>query len=310
MPKYIGFGYMGGKLSHLNWLLALILTAKMTTYVELFGGSAAVILNKKMAAIEVYNDLNSELVTFFRVLRNNGAELKRLLELTPFSREAFVNCANEDPKRTDMEIARCFFVKLLQVRLSAATDRLTKGRWNYATSRKGNDRDGIRCGRAIGVARYFNKIDILPQITERLKQIQIEHYPALKVLDIYDSPHTFFYADPPYPFESRSKHNIYKYEMSNDDHRKLAWRLNNVQGRVAVSGYDCDLMNEMYDGWNVHKERAKGVNYNQSSIGSTRQEVLWTNYDINNLAAPLIRSPWAIGDSYGQQEMKLSYATP
>lgn len=293
MGKHIGFGYMGGKLSHLNWLLTLL--PKTDTYVELFGGCAAVLLNRMPAPIEVYNDLNSELVIFFRILRDEGEELIRLLELTPFSREEFAIAAKWDSKRSDMETARCFFIKLLQARLCSATDNLTAGRWNFATTRKGGRRNGIRGGRAIGVSRHFNKIDILCDIKKRLKHIQIEHYPALKIIDLYDGPTTMFYIDPPYPHESRSKHNIYKYEMSENDHRELADRLKNIKGFAAVSGYDCDLMQELYTGWRIYKERVKGVSYSGYGSGS-RQEVLWTNYNMD--------------DVKGQTTLKLNTAAP
>lgn len=302
MSKYMGFGYMGGKLSHLGFLLKLLPEA--TTYVELYGGCAAALINRKLSPIEIYNDLNGDLHNFFKVLRDDGTELIRLLELTAFSRREFSEACKKDPERSAIERARCFFVLLLQARLCSPTDPyISKGRWNFATSRKGHGRDGVRAGKPIGVSRYLNKINLLPEIITRLRDIQIENYPALKVIDLYDGPKTLFYADPPYPHESRSKSNIYRHEMNNQDHINLACRLNNIKGMAAVSGYDCELNRKLYEGWYVHKEREKATSYNKYSYGSTRQEVLWTNYDINNLTAPLIRSPWATGNIFGQQEL-------
>lgn len=275
MPKKIGFGYMGGKISHLNWLLPLLPHTK--TYVEPYGGCMAAMLNKPKSPIEVYNDLNSEVYNLFRVIREELEELSRLLNYTVYSREDFTVAAKGVEGVNNVEKARLFFVKLLQSRLCNPTNKLTSGRWNFSTTSKCG-RWGARNNMPQGVSRFISKVDMLPEIAKRIRQIQIENYPALRVLELYDSPETLFFCDPPYPHESRTKHNIYKYEMSEKDHRELAARLNGVKGMVAVSGYDCDLMNELYGGWRVHKEKVKQVNYNGPS---TRQEVLWTNYDID-----------------------------
>src|SRR5436309_11271789 len=83
--KLIPFGWYGGKFSHLDWLLPLL--PKCHHYCEPFAGSAAVLLNRPPSPVETYNDLDGEVVHFFRVLRAEGEELQRLLALTPFSRE-------------------------------------------------------------------------------------------------------------------------------------------------------------------------------------------------------------------------------
>lgn len=90
----------------------------------------------------------------------------------------------------------------------------------------------------------------------------------------YDSLETLFYCDPPYPHESRGDKNAYKYEMSDLAHIKLAEVLKNLQGKVAISGYRCDLMDDLYKPWNMHTSRTKKA----LSIKSDRTEILWTNY--------------------------------
>jgi DNA adenine methylase len=84
--KMIAFGYYGGKFSHLDFLLPLLPTS-FTHFCEPFGGSAAVLINRPPAPVETYNDLDSEVVNFFRCLRDHGDVLIRLISLTPFSRE-------------------------------------------------------------------------------------------------------------------------------------------------------------------------------------------------------------------------------
>ena len=82
-PKKIAFGWYGGKFSHLDWLLPLL--PKTTHYCEPYGGSAAVLLNRDPSPVETYNDIDGDLVNFFRVLRDNPDDLIRKIGLTPNS---------------------------------------------------------------------------------------------------------------------------------------------------------------------------------------------------------------------------------
>ncbi len=93
--RKIAFGWYGGKFSHLDWLLPLL--PESHHYCEPFGGSAAVLLNREPARIETYNDLDGEVVNFFRVLREKKDRLIEAIGLTPFSREEFF-IACEPPK--------------------------------------------------------------------------------------------------------------------------------------------------------------------------------------------------------------------
>src|ERR1043165_5222323 len=87
--KMIAFGYYGGKFSHLDFILPLLPT-RFKHYCEVFGGSAAVLINRPPASVETYNDLDGEVVNFFECLRDNGKDLVRLISLTPFSRVELV----------------------------------------------------------------------------------------------------------------------------------------------------------------------------------------------------------------------------
>ncbi|MGH8164307.1 MAG: DNA adenine methylase, partial [Rhodanobacteraceae bacterium] len=92
--KLILFGWYGGKFSHLDWLLPLLPSCHH--YCEPFAGSGAVLLNRPASALETYNDLDGEIVNFFRVLRDDGDGLTRAIGLTPFSREEFSLACNVD----------------------------------------------------------------------------------------------------------------------------------------------------------------------------------------------------------------------
>jgi DNA adenine methylase len=85
--RRIVFGWYGGKFSHLEWLLPLL--PKCHHYCEPFAGSGAVLINRESAPVETYNDIDGDVVTFFRVLRDRHEELIRAITLTPFSREEY-----------------------------------------------------------------------------------------------------------------------------------------------------------------------------------------------------------------------------
>jgi DNA adenine methylase len=261
----IAFGWYGGKYNHLNWLLPLLPQA--THYCEPFGGSAAVLINREPAPVETYNDLDGEVVNFFRVLRQQKDTLIEAIGLTPFSREEFEQAIeNHDENLSDLERARQFFVRARQVRTGLA-QTASSGRWANCLLTS-------RAGMAGAVSRWLGSVEGLPEIAARLLRVQIENAPAIEVIRRYDSEETLFYCDPPYPHETRGDSKAYRYEMTDDDHRALAKVLRSVKGKVALSSYHSELMDELYDGWTCIEAPAKMAH----SIKEMRTEVLWVNY--------------------------------
>ena len=104
------FIYPGGKVRISSWGTSFFPGHKI--YVEPFGGAAGVLLNKAPSPLEVYNDLNSDLVNFFRVLRDKekAEKLIRRLRLTPYAREEYYNCYPM-PEDDDIERARALIVR-------------------------------------------------------------------------------------------------------------------------------------------------------------------------------------------------------
>ncbi len=263
----IAFGWYGGKYSHLDWLLPLL--PDCHHYCEPFGGSAAVLLNRDPSPVETYNDIDGEVVNFFRVLREQKDELLYSIGMTPFSREEFMTAirTNGNGKNlSPLERARRFFIRARQVRTGLA-QTASNGRW-------ANCLNTSRAGMSGAVSRWLGSVEGLEYISTRLIRVQIENDKAINVIKRYDSSETLFYCDPPYPHESRGDSKAYSYEMTNHDHIELATALRNVKGKVAMSGYDCDLMKKLYKGWKVHKDKPKKA----MSIKQTRQEILWTNH--------------------------------
>jgi len=266
MGKMIAFGWYGGKYSHLDLLLPLLPAARH--YCEPFGGSAAVLINREPSPVETYNDLDGEVVNFFRVLREQKETLIEQIGLTPFSRaELELACTKVTEDLTELERARRFYVRARQVRTGLA-QTASAGRWAHCLLTS-------RAGMAGAVSRWLGAVEDLNLIAQRLLRVQIEHAPALEVIERYDSPDTLFYCDPPYPHISRGDSKAYAHEMTDAQHRELAAVLRQVRGKVALSSYRCDLNDEIYDGWRVIEGPEKLVH----SVKELRQEVLYVNYD-------------------------------
>ena len=265
--KLIPFGWYGGKYSHLDWLLPLLPACHH--YCEPFAGSAAVLINRRPSPIESYNDLDGEVCNFFRVLRDEKEKLVEAIGLTPFSREEFASACKLDPSYTNLERARRFYVRARQVRTGLA-QTASVGRW-------ANCKDTSRAGMSGVISRWLGGVEMLPWIAERLLRVQIENRPAADVIHLYDSPTTLFYCDPPYIHDTRGDSKAYGHEMTDAQHRNLAKVLNSCRGMVAISNYQCSLMDELYPPrkW-IKTVSAEKTNH---ATKGKRVEILWTNYD-------------------------------
>lgn len=263
--RRIVFGWYGGKFSHLEWLLPLL--PESHHYCEPFAGSAAVLLNREPSPVETYNDIDGDVVNFFSVLRDNSDRLVRAIALTPFSREEFYKAIHGSRRGiSKLERARRFYVRARQARTGLA-QTATLGRW-------ANCKNTSRAGMSGVVSRWLGGVAFLDDIGERLLRVQIENRPATQFIQLYDDPRTLFYCDPPYLHATRGDSKAYQFEMEEDEHRELAGILRNCRGKVAVSGYRCELMDELYKEWKRFDAPVKKCH----SIKKPRQECLWMNY--------------------------------
>src|SRR6185437_13943641 len=265
--KRIAFGWYGGKFSHLDWLLPLL--PPCHHYCEPFAGSAAVMLNREPSPVETYNVLDGEVVNFFAVLRAEKDRLVEAIGLTPFSREEFGLACEIDAELEPLERARRFYVRARQVRTGLA-QKASLGRW-------ANCKQTSRAGMSGVVSRWLGAVEALPDIADRLLRVQIENRPALDVIQLYDAPKTLFYCDPPYIHETRGDSKAYGYEMTDEEHVALAKALNAAKGMVAISNYQCDLMDRLYPPpkWRKVVSPDRTIH----STKGTRAEIVWTNYD-------------------------------
>lgn len=260
--------YHGGKWKLAPWIISFF--PEHRVYVEPFGGGASVLMRKKRAYAEVYNDLDGEVVSLFRILRDpkGSVELRRLLELTPFAREEFkaAYAVSSDP----IEQARRTLVRAFMGFGSASFND------SHATGfRHNSNRSGTTPAHD-----WVNWPKHVQAFTERLAGVVIECEPAAKVIQDFDGQgngSTLFYVDPPYPHGTRGNkqsgvRQCYRHEMTDEQHRELAAVLHSVKGMVILSGYPCEMYdNDLYSTW-------KRFERNSLADGARkRTEVLWLN---------------------------------
>lgn len=261
--KLIAFNYFGGKYNHAEWIIERLPHSK--SYVEVFGGSACVLINKRPCRIETYNDLDSNVVTFFQVLRENPDQLLEQIYFTPYAREEYQKCYVDINKGSQIEKARRFFVVCNQA-FNGTISRSTG--WKMSTIES----------RAIiseALSRWISKIPNLQIIVERLRRVQITNFDFRIIFEKFDSPNTLFYCDPPYMHETRCNNNEYVKEMSELDHQELLNIALAAKGKVAISGYDNTLYNDIL----IDFYKSVAPEKRNTLMHSTRREMLWTNYD-------------------------------
>lgn len=218
--KRIPFSYAGTKSESLPEILPRL--PVLNTFVDVFGGSGVVILNRQVSKLDVYNDLSSGLTCFFRVVRDPTLLQKLLnrIPLTPHGREEYL-WSKQTWESCDDAVERA-------------------ARW-YVTIQSSFAGLGRNFGRALkGKGTMWRNIqerlDLFNDVAERFLTIQVENLDWRHCLKDYDSLETVFYVDPPY----WSK-NVYPHQMSRTEHVELCERIFQCKGFVALSGYDTDL---------------------------------------------------------------------
>lgn len=267
----IAFAYYGAKNGMIDSISPYL--PACDHYCEPFCGSMAMLLNRDPSPIETANDLNGDVVNFFRVLRKYRRVFISELAMTPYSREEFELAWQETDD--DFERARRFYIRVTMDIAKAGR----KGDKSWSVNVK-----YLPGEHSYAPLNFLKKVHGLPEIVARLRRVQLENRPAVKIIKKYDAPGTLFYCDPPYLHETRTSKNDYLHEMDYESHVELAAALGGCKGMVALSGYDHPKMDELYPGWHKVKFKAKQVPMsNQGNSGKARitQECLWMNYDIN-----------------------------
>jgi DNA adenine methylase len=255
--------YHGGKFRLASWILKFFPPHRI--YTECFGGAAGVLLQKPRSYAEVYNDLDGDIVNFFRVLRDPAlsAQLVQSCALTPYARDEFDQAW--EPTTDVLERARRTAIRAQMGFGSAGATKGTTG-LRSDTQRK----------YTTAQMDWASYPDALAEAAQRMIGVLIENRPAIDVMQQHDTPETLHFVDPPYVLSTRvmRAQNVYRHELSDEDHEDLIATLLTLKGMVVLSGYESDLYKGALPGWGIHKTSAR---ISAGRGAALRTEIVWVN---------------------------------
>jgi DNA adenine methylase len=252
--------YFGSKQSIAGWIVDLL--PDHDHYVEPYAGGMSVLLAKRPSRMETVNDLDGELMTFWRVLRERPDELLRICMLTPHGRAELA--ATWDPTTDELELARRIWSRLAQGR----SGTLRNTGWRYYIDPAGS---------VTSMPGYLEAYALrLASAAERLHAVSLENMPALDLIAKYGKqPKCLLYVDPPYLGTTRGWGNNYRVEMKTEaEHRALAAALADCRATVVLSGYHSPLYGDLYAGWHRYEKASMTGN---AKTTKDRTEVIWAN---------------------------------
>lgn len=247
--------YLGGKSALTGRIIPLIPDHKC--YCEVFAGAAWLLFKKEESEVEIINDINTDLVTLYRVVKHHLEEFIRYLKWILVARDEYHRFIVEEPESlTDIQRAVRFYYLLR------------------------NAYSGKLVGQCLNISTYrrpaFNLLRVEEELSAvhlRLTRVYIENRPYAKIIERYDRPHTFFYLDPPYyGCENDYGSGLFK----RDDFEHLRDILAKVKGRFVLSLNDVPEIRRLYKNFKI--EEIKTV-YNVSGAKKTKaKELLIMNF--------------------------------
>ena len=253
--------YPGAKWGMANQIVSMM--PHHRSYLEPFFGSGAVLFNKPPSAIETVNDIDGDIVNFFKVLKERASDLAEAIALTPYARDVFDD-AHENRGTDSFDRAYRFAIR----------SRMGHGFKTY--QKTGFKVDVYSRERSYCVDSWNKMPYMLAQAALRFKQVQIENRPALDLIRKFNHDNVLIYADPPYLMSTRNC-TQYNHEMDEQDHVELLAALKQHKGSVILSGYPSEMYDRELAGWS----RIARKSYNQAH--AQRTEVLWCNFEIPGL---------------------------
>jgi len=253
--------WMGGKSNSIKKILPLMPEHK--TYVEPFFGGGWIYFAKEPCKIEVINDINSDLVNFFEVLRTQYDDFIHRFDYVVKSKELFLEYRNTMSDKSLSKLERAF--RFYYVNQNAFGGLIRYNQKGNCNSPFGGNPDYKHTN---GNMWDFNKLEI---VHERIKKTFIENDTYENIIKKYNRDYTLFFLDPPYICKDG------KYNGKNDfDYNGLLEQCRNIKGKFILTLNS--EFEDMFSEFNViHNE----VHY---SIGCTTEsskeykEIIVLNY--------------------------------
>jgi len=241
--------YVGGK-SKLSRYIVSLFPKDHTCYCEPFSGAAWILFAKGPSKVEVINDRDGDLVTFWRVIQNHLQPFLEYFKYSIISRKLFELENRKDPLTlTDIQRAVRYYY-LQRLCFGGKVDGRT-----FGTSATQPGRLNLTCIE-----------ETLLDVHWRLERVTIENIDGVACIERYDRPETLFYIDPPYHHVSQG----YAHKFSDSDFDRLRVALSEVKGRFILSLNDSPAVRSMFDSFKIRTVTLKYSVGNARSIPGTR----------------------------------------
>lgn len=235
-------------------------------YVEPFAGAASVLFNKKPGPEEVLNDLHPGIIEIFKAIRDQPKEFAKKLRRMSYSAKTFDKAVlrAEEPFPVKLDLAVNEYI----------LRRMSRGGMKKAFAWS----ERLRGGQPGDVNAWKTAIQQINELSARLQNAYIFNKPGIEVIRAFNKSNTLLYVDPPYLQATRTAKKVYeKYEMTDEEHKRLCDTLACFRGKVIVSGYDSELYNHYFANWT--KVQKDIVNHSsQSKVKEYKTEILWKNF--------------------------------
>lgn len=215
--------YYGGKQTMLKHLLLMIPEHRI--YCEPFFGGGALFFAKPKAEVEVINDVNGEVVNFFKVLKTKFSALQKEIQATLHSRELYKKAMKiyNDPKgHSDVDRAWALWTATNQGFAGMI------GSWGFGTT---NSKEKSLANKRENFINVYE---------ERLKTVQVENNDALKVIARCNEKDAFIYCDPPYIGSDQGHYSGY----TEAQYKTLLDALAKLKGKFLLSSYPSKILSQ------------------------------------------------------------------
>jgi DNA adenine methylase len=232
---------LGGKANLSRWIIRHL--PRHESFIEVFGGSAPVLVSKQRArGQEVYNDLDGLWTNSWRCLRDHNEEMADLIHGTPYGRAEFLHARDSirhwrqgELQLEPLELAR---LHMVVVRQSFSADG---GSWSTC-SFGGENRPRLWARLPFEICMCL----------ERIRGVHIEQKDYRYILHRYDHERAAFYLDPPYDGVEDKYYDVNR--QDGFDHEALRSAVVDLKGSVVISYYKREGIVELYAGWRCERK--------------------------------------------------------
>jgi DNA adenine methylase len=257
--------YYGSKGGFYNKIIEQFPKTEFDTYIEPYGGSYIVGLMSNPAKIEIYNDLEQNVYSLYKVLSDKELfqQFKEKCDLSLYCEQIRKEC-KENLKYENLSVV----------------DRAFNFFYVNRTSHNGiggfSMNSHVRRGMSKAISDFLSCVDRLPELHDRLSRVMVTNMDGVKLINKYNKPNVFLYCDPPYEQSTRTGAR-YKVDMNREGHLEFIDSVINSQSKILISGYDCELYYKLTEnGFNKIQFEVKTIDGNFNK--KTKVETLWKNY--------------------------------